>query len=91
MAKKQEIKTIKVGEMEVPQEYFSMNEEDKQVICNSILESIMYLLEKHVNVDDIDRRIILDRIIESSIITNEMEENYEVAGVLFDVQKLINA
>ena len=91
MAKKQQIKTIKVGEMEVPQEYFSMNEEDKQVICNSILESIMYLLEKHVNVDDIDRRIILDRIIESSIITNEMEENYEVAGVLFDVQKLINA
>jgi hypothetical protein len=33
----------------------------------------------------------LERIIESSIITNEMEENYEVAGVLFDVQKLINA
>jgi hypothetical protein len=34
---------------------------------------------------------MLKRIIESSIITNEMEENYEVAGVLFDIQKLIDA
>jgi len=85
------MKTVKVGEMEIPSDYFSMNEEDKQIICNSILESIMYLLEKHVNTDEVDRRVILDRIIESSIITNEMEENYEVAGVLFDIQKLINA
>lgn len=84
------MKTIKVGELEIPTDYFSLPQEDKNVICNSILESIMYLLEKHVTTNEIDRVEILERIIESSIITNEMEENYEVAGVLFDVQKLIN-
>lgn len=85
------MKTIKVGELEVPQDYFSLSQDDKDVICNSILESILYLLEKNVNDDFINKRTILEKIIESSIITNEMEENYEVAGVLFDVQKLINA
>jgi hypothetical protein len=85
------MKTIKVGELEIPQDYFSMPQEEKDVICNSILESILYILEKHVTNDEIDRAIILERIIKSSIITNEIEENYEVAGVLFDIQKLINA
>jgi hypothetical protein len=85
------MKNIKVGELEVPSDYFSLPQEDKDVICNSILESIMYLLEKHVDSEYFNRKMVLERIIESSIITNEMEENYEVAGVLFDVQKLINA
>lgn len=85
------MKNIKVGELEVPADYFSLPQEDKDVICNSILESIMYLLEKHVDNEYFNRKMVLERIIESSIITNEMEENYEVAGVLFDVQKLINA
>lgn len=85
------MKNIKVGELEVPSDYFSLPQEDKDVICNSILESIMYLLEKHVDNEYFNRQMILERIIESSIITNEMEENYEVAGVLFDVKKLINA
>lgn len=85
------MKNIKVGELEVPADYFSLPQEDKDVICNSILESILYLLEKHVDNEYFNRKMVLERIIESSIITNEMEENYEVAGVLFDVQKLINA
>jgi predicted hydrolase (HD superfamily) len=85
------MKNIKVGELEVPADYFSLPQEDKDVICYSILESIMYLLEKHVDNEYFNRKMVLERIIESSIITNEMEENYEVAGVLFDVQKLINA
>jgi len=85
------MKSIKVGELEIPADYFSLPQDDKDVICNSILESILYLLEKHVDDEYVNKKIVLERIIESSIITNEMEENYEVAGVLFDVQKLINA
>jgi predicted hydrolase (HD superfamily) len=85
------MKNIKVGELEIPADYFSLPQDDKDVICNSILESILYLLEKHVDDEYVNKKIVLERIIESSIITNEMEENYEVAGVLFDVQKLINA
>jgi len=85
------MKNIKVGELEIPADYFSLPQDDKDVICNSILESILYLLEKHVDNEYFNRKMVLERIIESSIITNEMEENYEVAGVLFDVQKLINA
>lgn len=84
------MKTIRVGEMEVPESYFSLPKEDKDVICNSILESILYILEKNIP-KDVNHMDVLSRIIESSIITNQEEENYEICGVLTDIKKMIDA
>lgn len=84
-------KQIKVGHLDVPTDYFKLPQEDKDVVCNSILESILYILERHINDDSIDKINVLNRIIDSSIITNQHEENYEVCGVLVDIRNLINA
>ncbi len=84
-------KQIKVGHLDVPTDYFKLSQEDKQVVCNSILESILYILERHINDDKVDKLNVLNRIIDSSIITNQYEENYEVCGVLVDIRNLINA
>lgn len=84
-------KQIKVGHLDVPTDYFSMPQELKEVVCNSILESILYILEKHISDDRVDKLNVLNRIIDSSIITNQYEENYEVCGVLVDIRNLINA
>lgn len=85
------MKMLRIGDLEIPAHYFSLPKDDKDVVCNAILESILYLLEKHVDTKLVSKKVMLKRIIESSIITNEKEENYEVAGVLFDIQKLIDA
>lgn len=82
---------IKLGELNIPTDYFRLNEEDKTVVCNSILESILYILEKNVKDNRIDKLKILNEIIDSSIITNQHEENYEVCGVLADIRNLVNA
>ena len=50
---------------------------------------MLYLLEKHID-PEVNRFDILNKIIDSSIIMNEDHENYEVAGVLFDIRKMIN-
>jgi hypothetical protein len=83
------MKRVKVGEMEIPVDYFSLNQEDKNVVCNSILESILYILENNIPTKA-DKMEILEIILESSIITNQEEENYEVCGVLFDIKKMID-
>lgn len=84
-------KQIKVGHMDVPTDYFKMPQEDKDIVCNSILDSILYILERHINDNSIDKLKVLNRIIDSSIITNQDEENYEVCGVLMDIRNLVNA
>ena len=85
--KKKEI--VKIGHMDVPVGYFTLPMDEKEIICNSILESMLYLLEKHID-PEVNRFDILNKIIDSSIIMNEDHENYEVAGVLFDIRKMIN-
>ena len=80
---------VKIGHLDVPVDYFTLPVDEKEVICNSILESMLYLLEKHID-PEVNRFEILNKIIDSSIIMNEDHENYEVAGVLFDIRKMIN-
>ncbi len=80
---------VKIGHLDVPIDYFTLPVDEKEVICNSILESMLYLLEKHID-PEVNRFEILNKIIDSSIIMNEDHENYEVAGVLFDIRKMIN-
>jgi hypothetical protein len=80
---------VRIGHLDVPVDYFTLPVDEKEVICNSILESMLYLLEKHID-PEINRFDILNKIIDSSIIMNEDNENYEVAGVLFDIRKKIN-
>lgn len=86
---KKQKEMIKIGHLDVPVDYFSLPIDEKEVICNSILESMLYILEKHID-PEVNRFDILNKIIDSSIIMNEMDENYEVAGVLLDIRKMIN-
>lgn len=81
--------TVKIGYLDVPVDYFILPADEKEIICHSILESMLYLLEKHLD-PEVDTFGILNKIIDSSIIMNEHNENYEVAGVLLDIKKMVN-
>jgi hypothetical protein len=78
-----------MGYLDVPQNYFDLTNEDKDVVRNSILEAMLYILEKNLSKDTDKQKVLLD-IIDSSIMMNEHDENYEVAGVLFDIKNMIN-
>jgi hypothetical protein len=80
---------VKMGYLDVPKNYFDLQLEDKEVVRNSILEAMLYILEKNLS-KDTDKQKVLLEIIESSIMMNEHDENYEVAGVLFDIKNMIN-
>jgi len=79
----------KLGYIDVPKDYFSLEKDDKDIICNSILEAMLYVLEKNISKQVDQKKLLLD-IIDSSITINEIDENYETAGVLFDIRKMIN-
>jgi hypothetical protein len=87
MAKKQEI--VRIGEIEIPSKYFKLPQNEKEVLCGAILETILTMIDRSTS-PEIDRFMVLDKLLESSIITNESEENYEICCVLKDVRNLIN-
>jgi hypothetical protein len=80
---------IKVGELEIPADYFKLTEEDRREICLFLLDTILNILNKELN-PAAEKITILKLLLESSIQTNEMDETYEVAAVLRDIKKLLD-
>jgi hypothetical protein len=80
---------IKIGDIEIPKEYFKLKQEDKNEICEYIADKIYKMVDKQLH-SGVDRLSVVDLIIQSSIITNEEEENYELCQVLVDIRNLIN-
>jgi hypothetical protein len=53
------------------------------------MEQILNIIEKQIP-SHINKIEFLDKVLESSIITNVQEEHYEVAQVLTDIKEMIN-
>ncbi len=80
----------KIGEIEIPAMYFNLSDEERQAICIGIFEIMLEIINKTVQ-PNMDRIMVLNKMLESSIITNEENENYEICALLTDIQKIINA
>jgi len=75
--------------MEIPQEYFKLSDEDKKLICDVILNKIYYMVDR-MSTGNMAKLDFIYLLIDSSIITNEEEENFEVCQVLMDIRNLLN-
>lgn len=82
-------KHVKVGEIEIPTDYWSMEEGDRTVFCLTLIDGMLTLLDKQIR-PEFNRIDILVKLIDSSIMANEMEENYEVCQVLKDIRNIID-
>jgi hypothetical protein len=80
----------KIGEIEIPLNYLTMSEEERRILCLGLFETMIDTLNRTAK-PEFDRFMILDKLLDSSIMTNEEEENFEICAVLRDIQKLINA
>jgi hypothetical protein len=83
------IKSIKVGELEVPADYWSLDKDLKREICLMIIDAMLVIIDSQSN-PEIDRLLVMNRLLESSIQTNEQDENYEVCQVLTDIKTLLD-
>jgi hypothetical protein len=83
------LRHIKVGEIEIPKDYWVLTKEDKRELCEHLVDELLTVLDNKIN-PDFNRLTILDHLLTSSILTNEELENYEICQVLNDLRILIN-
>lgn len=82
-------KHIKVGELQIPESYWEMTDEQKQDLCLTIMDSMLTILDKSLN-QSINRLDVLDSLLKSSMEVNEKEQNFEVTDVMKRIRELIN-
>lgn len=80
---------IKIGEIEIPINYWALDEEEKVELSLTLMDGMLNILDKTLN-PEFDRLAVLDMLLVSSIISNEENEEYEVCEVMSSIRKLIN-
>ncbi len=80
---------VKIGELEIPADYWSLEENTKRELCLTIIDAMLTILDKQV-APEISRTMILDGLLESSIQTNIEDENYEICQVLTDIKSILD-
>jgi hypothetical protein len=80
---------VKIGEIEIPKDYWNMEKDVRKELCEELIDTLLRVLDKQLN-PEMDRLIVLDEILVSSIISNEKMENYEICQVMTDLRTIIN-
>ena len=66
-----------------------MTQEEKDKLCNKMIDALIRKLDEDLH-PEINRIAALDDIMESSILSNEIEENYEICQVFQNIRKILN-
>lgn len=80
---------MKIGEIEIPIEYFDLTIEEKDYLVGELLNEMLIQIDKNVR-PEINRIDILQHILDSSIETNIQDESYEICAVLYDIKQKLN-
>ena len=80
---------IELGYIDIPKDYSDFTTQQKEKVCTKIIDVLLLHIDKELD-PTINRISFLDDVLESSLMTNEEDEEYTVCQVLFDCRKLIN-
>lgn len=80
---------IDYGWVDIPKDYPTFSDKQKKAICNKLIDTLLTEIDKELD-PTINRITFLNEVFESSIITNEELELYEVCQVLRDCRNSLN-
>jgi hypothetical protein len=80
---------IELGYFDIPKAYADFTVKQKKAVCIKIIDVLLEHIDKNLD-PTINRISFLDDVLESSLMTNEEDEEYTVCQVLYDCRKLIN-
>lgn len=84
-----ENKDVDIGYVEIPKRYWKLERAIKRLHCEKIMEAMLIELDNQLP-PEINRITILNEILDSSIQSNEKDENYEICEVFRDIRNLLN-
>jgi translation initiation factor 2 beta subunit (eIF-2beta)/eIF-5 len=85
------MKHIDLGFIDVPIDYTKFDERQKKVLCDRLIDTLIQYIDNELEeAPQINRINLLQDVLESSLVTNEYLENYEVCGVIKDMITRLN-
>lgn len=78
-----------IGFLDIPKDYCDYNHNEKRVLCNKVIDTLLLTIDRELD-PVINRITFLNEVLESSIISNEELEQYEICQCLADIRTILN-
>jgi hypothetical protein len=78
-----------IGYIDIPKEYCDFTYKEKRAVCNKLIDMLLQTIDRELD-PVINRITFLDEVLESSIISNEDLEQYEICACLKDIRTILN-
>ena len=78
-----------IGYVDIPKDYCEFNKKQKRALCNKLIDMLLTTIDRELD-PVINRITFLDEVLESSIISNEELEQYEICECLKDIRTILN-
>lgn len=78
-----------IGYIDIPKEYCQFTIKEKRAVCNKLIDMLLHTIDRELD-PTINRITFLDEVLESSIISNEELEQYEICQCLMDIRTILN-
>lgn len=78
-----------IGHIDIPKDYCYFTKREKRVLCNKLIDMLLVTIDRELD-PVINRITFLDEVLESSIISNEHLEQYEICECLKDIRTILN-
>ncbi len=80
---------LKLADLEIPKDLWSMSDKERREITLTVKFFLEGLIKRQLG-GRMNKQKFLKQLIESTIIVNEAEEQYEICQVMKDVKQLLD-
>lgn len=80
---------LKLADLEIPKDLWSMSDKERKEITLTVKFFLEGLIKRQLGVR-VNKQKFLKQLIESTIIVNEEQQNYEICQVMKDVKQLLD-
>lgn len=80
---------IKLANLDIPKNIWELDPEERLEIAIAVKEFMETVIRKQLGITK-NKKELLKQLIESTIIVNEAEEQYEVCQVMKDIKQIID-
>jgi hypothetical protein len=81
-------KHIKLAEIEIPQDIWTFSKEEREELVLTVKDFLESLVNNQIS-KTADKKYFMKKLLESSIIVNEKDQQYEICSVMKEIKDMI--
>ena len=79
---------IKIADLDIPKDIWSLSKEERSELVLSVKEFLEKLIDRQIS-KRADKKYFMKKLLESSIIVNEQDEQYEICSIMKEIKDMV--